>query len=205
MIPHTVQELAALKDAPRVFYALQFSIGLSTYRFCTADTEKSVFLNAYMPGFIDEMDEIEITAQPRTNDQTVVMSDPELIFTSLLLGGGYMNKPFVIYKVIEDRNGSTIKVKNAFEGFISDYVIDVDSSTVELIASSVWADFEKTSGIKTNPKSQQRFYPLDTAFEHAAYARDKIYWGKDAPGFGRTDGGGGTGGSNYETPKLNIE
>ena len=181
MISHTPQVLASLKDSPRVFYALSFVVTDTTFRFTNADTVKTVSGQQYIPGFLDEMDEIEITSEPKTNDNTIVFSDPDRAMTTAFLSGKWMNKPCAIFKVFEDKNGAQILTKSAFDGFISDYSIDYEASTVEITVSSVWADFEKQSGIKTNPKSQQRFYPNDTAFEHSASAMKKIYWGKDAP------------------------
>jgi hypothetical protein len=197
MRTHTTAQLAALKDSPRIYYALNFRITDTVYRFTTTDTAKTVLGQSYIPGFLDEMDEIEITSQPRVNDNTVVFSDPQLALTTALLSGKWMNQPATIYKVFEDKLGVQFLVKNAFEGLISEYSLNYEDSTVELTISSVWADFEKQSGIKTNAKSQQRYYPNDTAFEHSSSALEKIYWGKDAPASGNRGGGGGGGGTRF--------
>jgi len=201
MKSHTAAQLAALKDSPRIYYALNFQITDTVYRFTTTDTVKTVLGQTYIPGFLDEMDEIEITSQPRLNDNTIVFFDPELALTTAFLSGKWMNKPATIYKVFETKLGVQFLVKNAFEGLNSEYSINYEDSTVELTISSVWADFEKQSGIKTNAKSQQRYYPNDTAFEHSSSAMEKIYWGKDAPASSNRGGGGVIGGiSRFSEP-----
>jgi hypothetical protein len=191
MIPVTTQELAALKDSPRVKYLLEFTIGATTYRLSNTDSTEVNGLNQYIPGFIDEMPDIEITSDPKTNDVSIELADPERIFITAFLSQPWMNRTCTIFKVIEDKNGDVILTKNAFQGFLSDFSINSEQSTIEITASSIWADFEKTAGIKTNAKSQQRYYPTDTAFEHSSKAIEKVYWGKDAPGVsGGTVGGG---------------
>jgi hypothetical protein len=201
MIAYTNQLLADLKDKPRIFYVLKFVINATTYRFTNADTVKVIGGETYIPGFLDEMEEIEITSEPRTNDNGIVFSDPDRAITTAFLSGKWMNKTCSIIKVFENKNGVQILSKNAFEGLISDYSIDYEGSTVEATVSSIWADFEKQSGIKTNPKSQQRFYPNDTAFEHSAKATNKVYWGKDAPA-GTGGGAGIPAGSKFPTPRA---
>jgi len=97
-----------------------------------------------------------------------------------------------VTKIINDRDGNLIFSENAFQGLLSGFSIDPESSQFTLIMSSVWADFERVSGVKTNPSSQQRFFPFDTAFEHAVNAKDKLYWGKDAPNDFSSRGVGGS-------------
>nr|WP_136252881.1 hypothetical protein [Ningiella ruwaisensis] len=192
MISHTAGQLAKLKDKPRVFYTLEFQVGTTTYRFNNTDVVKVYLSQNYLPGFIDEMPEIEITAQPKTNDISIDFSDPEGVLINAFLGASWMNKPCKIRKHIHDSDDNQILVKSAFEGLLSEVKINTEKSELEVTASSIWADFEKTAGIKTNSKSQQRYYPTDTAFDHAAKAKEKVYWGKDAPsgtGSGRIGGG----------------
>lgn len=203
MIAHTVSELAALKAEPRVFYLFEFELGATTYRFTNSDLTESYLGNSYLPGFIDEVAEIEITGSPKINSIDIKLHDADNSISTLLLGSSWMNKPFKFLKVIQSATGSNILVKNAFEGLISDFAIDPDSSEVEITTSSIWADFEKVSSIKTNPKSQQRHYPNDTAFEHSASAMKKVYWGKDSPA---ASGGGGyqSNGSNNGTGSYGL-
>ena len=200
MITHTVSELSALKAEPRVFYLFEFELGVTTYRFTNSDLTEDYLGNSYLPGFIDDVDEIEITAAPKINGIDINLHDADNAISTLLLGSNWMNKPFKILKVIENAGGSVILVKNAFEGLISDFAIDPDSSEVSITTASIWADFEKQSGIKTNSKSQQRHYPSDTGFEHSSSAVNKVYWGKDAPSSSTFTGNASPGSSRFVQP-----
>ncbi|GBL02927.1 hypothetical protein [Glaciecola sp. KUL10] len=181
MISHTTEQLVALKGITKIVYLLSFEIGNTTYRFSSGDAEVYHAANPYYPGFIDEMPDIEITSQPTTNDISIDFYDESKVLSTALLSQNWMNKPLKATKQILDANGNVILNKIAFQGYLSDFSIDAQKSITEITASSIWADFEKTSGIKTNAKSQQRYYPNDTAFEHSQSAVDKVYWGKDGP------------------------
>ena len=190
MIEHTAAQLAQLKGKTRIVYLIEFQTGDSTHRLTNGD---KAILSAqdYQPGFVDDIDDIEITSEPKMNDIRIILNDEERFFTTTFLSETWMNKPLSIIKRIMTEDGTVILDKIAFEGLLSDIAIDTQASKVNLTVSSIWADYEKTSGIKTNSASQQRFYPNDTAFDHAASATLKVYWGKDAPSTPGVGGGGG--------------
>lgn len=197
MIPHTAQQLAALKDSPRAVYCLEFNIGSTTYAFTNSDRDASP---NYLAGFLDGDIEIEITSAPKINDIDIELNDADGTLATAFLSGAWMNQQFRIEKQLRDKFDEIILTKVAFEGLLSDISIDTEASTIEQVVSSIWSDYEKVSGIKTNPKSQQRYYPNDTAFEHAANAKNKIYWGREAPGASNGGGGGGGNGSRFNDP-----
>ena len=188
----TTEQLSALKDAPRSFFLLDFEVGETAYRFTSSDNAEFFEGNNYIPGFLDDMPEIEITSAPRMNEVKIQMPDPDKTISTLFLSSSWMNKSARVTKIINDRDGNLIFSENAFQGLLSGFSIDPESSQFTLIMSSVWADFERVSGVKTNPSSQQRFFPFDTAFEHAVNAKDKLYWGKDAPNDFSSRGVGGS-------------
>lgn len=145
----------------------------------------------YQPGYISDesVDDIETTSEPKTNDINIELDANENSFIAYFLNEGWANGPVTIYEQHWDDQG-VIYTKNVFEGLIDDFKADEKDRKVTEKVSSVWADFEKQAGIRTNSKSQQRFYPTDTAFRHVARARRKIYWGKKTPSPSLAGGGG---------------
>lgn len=193
MIPHTASQLARLKADPNINHLIKFQIGNTWYYLTDADVPIDYGGATYVPGYLDseQVGEIEVTSDPKTNDIPIDLEAHENTFVGLLLSSDWMNKPLTIYKYIWDDQGE-ILTKNAFQGLLSDFELSESSQTVSIIVSSIWADFEKTAGIRTNPASQNRWYPGDTAFKHAVQAMKKIYWGKAAPDDGQIEFFGNT-------------
>jgi len=192
MIPHTAAQLARLKGKPRINHLVQFQIGDTWYYLTDADIPIDYAGATYVPGYLDseQIGDIEVTSEPKTNDISIDTQAHENTFVGLLLSGDWMNKPLTIYKHIWDDQGE-ILTKNAFQGLLSDFEITEEDNVASLVVSSIWADFEKTASIRTNPSSQQRFYPGDRAFEWAVQAMKKVYWGKASPTAAESSGFGG--------------
>lgn len=180
MINYSAEQLSALKGPVKIIYLISFSIGATNFYFNNSDSEISYQSKDYTPGLFDGVADIEITSDPRVNDNEFEFNDASGLISDYLLTEKWMNKDFKIIKLILDENGAEIISKIAFEGLISDIEIDVEKSTVNITVSSIWSDYEKTSGIKTNSTSQKIHYPLDTAFEHSSNAKNKTYWGRSS-------------------------
>lgn len=193
MISHTAAQLARLKDKPSINHLVQFQIGDTWYYLTDADIPIDYAGATYVPGYLDseQIGDIEVTSEPKTNDISIDTQAHENTFVGLLLSGDWMNKPLTIYKHIWDEQGA-ILTKNAFQGLLSDYELTEENNVASLVVSSIWADFEKTASIRTNPVSQQRYYPGDRAFEWAVQAMKKVYWGKANPNGNDTVGYGDT-------------
>jgi len=206
MINVTTTVLNQLKSAVGINYLVKFSAGASTYRFTTSDSTETYNSETYIPGYLDynAIEDVEVTSDPRINNTKIGIDAADNTILSAFLSGGWMNKPCQIIKVITSTDGVPILTKVAFDGLLSDFSIDANKSKVTLTVSSIWADYQKVSGIKTNPKSQQRYYATDTAFEHSQSAMKKLYWGADAP---RNIGSGGSNGPGRVpgTPILRLQ
>lgn len=206
MINVTTTVLNQLKSAVGINYLVKFSAGASTYRFTTSDSTETYNSETYIPGYLDynAIEDVEVTSDPRINNTKIGIDAADNTILSAFLSGGWMNKPCQIIKVITSTDGVPILTKVAFDGLLSDFSIDANKSKVTLTVSSIWADYQKVSGIKTNPKSQQRYYATDTAFEHSQSAMKKLYWGADAPRNG-TGSGGGAGNAPGTVPGSPIQ
>lgn len=186
MIELTASKLARLKanyKAGRTsFYLIKMQLSGTWYYITDSDMAIEYNGDTYYPGYLadDDIDEVETTSEPTTNDINIKLNTEENSFLATFLSPGWMNGTVIIYEHHRDDEGE-ILTKNIYQGLIDSFSADEDDEVITVSVASVWADFEKTAGIKTNTQSQQRFYPDDTAFDHAAQASKTIYWGKKAP------------------------
>ncbi|ANB27232.1 hypothetical protein A6F57_19835 [Alteromonas stellipolaris] len=185
MIPLSAEDLARFKDYnPTRFSFLMLKLQLNGDWIYLTDRDVPVtYAGAtYVPGYItsESIGDIEITSEPATNDVTVTLDARDRTFVAYFLQEGWMNGSATIYEQFADKDG-VILTLNIFQGFVDSRDLIPEKQKIDVVLASVWADFEKQSGTKTNSGSQQRYYPSDTAFDHVARAQRKIYWGKPAP------------------------
>jgi hypothetical protein len=178
-----------LKSFVQLAMLCKLKIGSTWYYITNSDTAKTYGGNTYQPSYLLETDDIEITSTPKVDDISIIIDGTDSVFIGLFLGEPWMNKSLELVQLYLDKDGSTIYSEVAYSGLMS----DVDISTgknyeVDVTVSSVWKDFEKQAGIKTNPTSQQIHYPNDTAFEHVANATKTSPWGKAGNGRSLPDG-----------------
>ena len=142
------------------------------------DRDAPVFYGGvyYQPGYItsDSIDEIEVTSEPSTNEFTLTLDARDGAFIPYFLNKGWNNSEVTIFEQHGDELGVIITL-NVFEGFIDSRDIIKKTMKIDVVLASVWADFEKQSGTKTNSGSHQKYFPDDTAFDHVARAKRKIY------------------------------
>ena len=161
---------------------LSIEIDKVWYHLTDLDTEIEYGGKTYIPGYFTEesLDEFETTSEPKTNDLNIEIYLHDGAFIPLLLNAGWLNGNVEILEHHWDEQGE-ILTKCGYKGFIDDFSLSEKSHTAVIKVSSVWADFERESGIRTNVESQARHYEGDTAFRHVARAERKIYWGKENP------------------------
>jgi hypothetical protein len=68
-----------------------------------------------------------------------------------------------------------------WDGEIVGYRIseNTKTSTISIVSSSVFYDFERVTGRRTNDKSQQTIFPGDRGMEFSTSAIGDIKWGRD--------------------------
>ena len=101
---------------------------------------------------------------------------------ALLLNNNYMNKRVVIYRAILDSDYSFTSddVFTVFDGRIMNYSIrETDSTaTVTMTVASLFADFERKNGRRTNDASQQSVFSGDLGMNFSAEIVKDIKWGR---------------------------
>jgi len=102
-------------------------------------------------------------------------------YIAILLGQTYIDRRVVISRVVLS-NANTI-IGNPiviYDGRIQSFSIkdSTNSSNINLIASSHWADFEKKSNRRTNSNSQKIHFSADKGFEFAPNTMRDLKWGR---------------------------
>lgn len=177
----TPEYRAALRGQHKRVLLVEFTLGNSTYRLNNGDTEVAHNGNIYSPTYLKEVGEIEMTSEPKINEVDVVIDAVDGIFAGLILSEAWMNRKLTVTSLVIDKTGAVAGANIAFIGLLSEFSLDESTRELNLGVASVWKDFEKTAGIRSNTASQQRFYPGDTALDHAAAATKDVYWGKVNP------------------------
>lgn len=193
MIPHTPHHLEALKRGPVSNYLYVFQLGANNYYLTDSDSPIDYEGFTFLPGYIsEETEDIEVTSEPKINDMDIVLFTHNSTFIDDVTNGSWMNKPIEIYRRFSNEQGEILTL-SVFKGLISEYSLSEEDHTITITSASIWADYEKSAGIRTSISSHQVHYPDDTAMRHAAYAQDKIYWGIDSPISSSNSSGVGSG------------
>jgi hypothetical protein len=124
--------------------------------------------------------EVQENADIAVNSLTLKFSGADTTIISLLLNNNYMNEPAKIYRgFLDDSQALIADPFLLFDGRISSFTLEENatSSSVNVIISSHWADFERISGRRTTENSQKLFFPNDKGMEFASQTGKKIKWG----------------------------
>ena len=117
------------------------------------------------------------------------MGTLELTFTAVdttmvavVLNNAYIDKRVVIYRAVLNSNYSFTSndVFLVFDGRITGYLIREAEKTAEVIltCASQFADFERTNGRRTNPASQNLYFPGDRGMDFSPQIAKDIAWGR---------------------------
>lgn len=133
------------------------------------------------PHYLSVTEAVE-TAELRINSLTIDLSGVEQTYISIFLNNDYHGVRVRRYKVVldsaDDVIGEPILI---FDGVIDSFGIDdtQETSVIQIVAASHWANFDMISGRKTNHNSQQIHFAGDLGFEFAADTVQDIKWGRE--------------------------
>lgn len=101
---------------------------------------------------------------------------------AVVLNNDYIDKRVVIYRAIlnSDYSFTSNDVFMIFDGFITGYAISEEEQTASLVltCSSQFADFERTGGRRSNPASQNLYFPNDRGMDFSPQIVKDIKWGR---------------------------
>lgn len=117
----------------------------------------------------------------KVNSMSLELSAVGGTYVSLFLNSDNTNKKVIIQRAVIDDDGDVVGDPiDYFTGRITSVEID-DSGTDSVISvefASHWKDFEKIQNRKTNPASQNFWFPDDKGFRFSASAVTTLKWGR---------------------------
>jgi len=126
------------------------------------------------PKFTEETDLTKTSLQ-------IALSGADQTFISTVLNENVVNDTVTIYRGLLDSSNALIADPFLlYKGSIDTFNIEESEkeSIVNLSVVSHWADFEKTSGRKTNNNSQQRFFSTDVGMDFSSQTVLDLKWGR---------------------------
>jgi hypothetical protein len=135
-------------------------------------------------GNLLSFDLVQETGEAKVNQINISLSGTSSTFTNLFLNNSYVDRRVVIYRVfLDDQLGIIDNPVMMFDGEIQSFTINEtgETSTVIVTSASVFYEFEKNNGRRTNETSQKAFFPADKGMKFSALTIDNILWGKPAP------------------------
>lgn len=118
----------------------------------------------------------------RINTVAINLSGSTSTYVDVVLQDQYLHKQMQIYRVwLNVSTGVPIATPALiYAGTITGGEVNdtQDECTVGLSTSNEFYDFDKLSGRKTNPNSQQRFYSGDLGMNYSTVTIGDIRWGK---------------------------
>ena len=127
-------------------------------------------------------DLVSETIDARVNQINIVLSAASSTFTNLFLNNNYLNRRVTVHRQFFDSSYTAIDSPvMLWDGEVVGYKISENtrSSTISIVSSSVFYDFDRVNGRRTNDKSQQAVFPNDKGMEFSTSAIADIRWGRD--------------------------
>ena len=143
----------------------------------TTSTGKTFAANGNLLSF----DTIEETGEARVNQVSIQLSGASNTITNLFMNNDYVDRRVVIYRHFYNEQFVAIGTPvMLFDGEIQSFSINETekSSTLTVTSASVFYDFDRINGRRTNSASQQTLFLNDKGFDQSAVVTEKIKWGK---------------------------
>jgi hypothetical protein len=106
--------------------------------------------------------------------------DPTMI--AVLINNDFIDKRVVLYRAVlnSDYSFTSDDVFTIFDGRISGWSLSEEEKTanVTLSVASFFADFNRTNGRRTNPASQNLYFPNDRGMDFSPQIVKDIRWGR---------------------------
>lgn len=182
MLNLTEAQINAIRNGyPRIFL-VEYILDTPMYL-----TDSMVPINwnghTWQNGLITNISDTESTDEIKIApiDVTLTAVPPEVV--TAFKTNQYRNRRSNIYLAFVDLNHQLVGEPLAYhQGLIEKAPISdqQSESSIRVTSSSIWRDFEKTVGRRTNNNSNHRFYPDDDGFYAATLNLEKMPWGRKA-------------------------
>ena len=179
-------------EGRKLFGAALIELHLSTPRYLTTAPINITFDSASAPdsgantylaqGQFLQFSQVAESSDIRINQLIMTFTAVDTTTLALLLNDDYINTRVVIYRALldDDYAFTSDDVFTLFDGKITGYQIreEETTSTIQIIVASMFADFERVNGRKTNPASQKLHFPDDEGMQYSASIVKDMKWGR---------------------------
>lgn len=168
-------------DSLRLAHLLTFEFS-TTLRFTDYGHSLAYSGNTYnaVNGFLDLSDPTE-SEDLKINSLNVKMSGVEQSFIAIFLTGLWLNRRALLQVAFLDSSDAVVgEPISLFDGLISSFSINETNNTseVDIVVASHWADFERKAGRVTNNHSQQYIFAGDLGMQFSANMVKELKWGR---------------------------
>ena len=132
-------------------------------------------------GSLLSFDTVTETGEAKVNQINLSLSGASNTYTNLFLNNDYVDRRIVVYRIFFNNQmqilGSPVMM---FDGEIQSYVINETgaTSTLSITSASVFYEFERVNGRRTNDASQKAIFPTDNGLKYSAITLEDLRWGK---------------------------
>lgn len=173
--------LAALESSSFEFTTLIQIDFPTVQRYTTWDRDVTALSSTFQSSRdLMSIDDVSETGEVRVNEFEIEMSGVSQTFVAVLVNSNYINTRVRMWKAVMQNDAVVGDPISVFDGFISGMKMSEDNedSTVVIKIASHWKDFEKLSGRRTNPTSQNKHYPNDLGMEFSQDLKRDVPWGR---------------------------
>ena len=173
-----------LKNEVRLLHFVEFHFDPASVYFTDAPIAFDYNSNTYLPtGDFLSFSEIRERDNLDAGNISITLSGVNTTNIGQALSGGYLDRKVIITRAFVDSTYTIIPDPSViFDGNIISFEVreDINAGTSILTwkAASMWSDFERTAGRRTNDNDQQVYYPGDRGFQFADDALKDIKWGR---------------------------
>ena len=118
---------------------------------------------------------------PLKNTLRITLSAVDQTYVSIVLNNNVIGDIVTIYRGFLDSNNALIADPYLlYYGTIDEHNVtdNTTDSTISLLVTSHWGQFDKVSGRTTSDNAQRRFFSSDEGMEFSAITVQDIQWGK---------------------------
>ena len=167
------------------FHLVEFQFDSGTLRFTTLNRNIDFGGNTYgaTPDFLSFGNVVE-SETVEVGSMEFTLSSVDLTVVAQALTEDFTDRPILLYRAFLDRSTYQLIVDPylIYEGRVTGFTLseNIDQSTSNLVwaSASIWSDFQRTAGRRSNHNDQQVFYPGDMAFEYGHSIDFSLKWGR---------------------------
>lgn len=127
-----------------------------------------------------QVDATTETGQLQVNEIGIRLSNVTNQIRSLVENGEFTDKTVDVYLAYFNSDETIVGAINFFTGQIRNIGINetIDTSTINMVVASHWANWNLTKGRHFSDESQQSFSSGDRGMEFATQTKEDVRWGK---------------------------